>query len=120
MAKINIQEAAGEDTQTEVRRGPSRDRDETQKQLDSLFKQLHTEWVTARHPEPREVAGKLTYSGPTRRLVVAKTDVSALKQMIRRAAALHGVATFFYGDHTRQDGNVTVKFGVTKKPVKAG
>jgi hypothetical protein len=92
------------DEQTEIS-SRSRVRDEDQLQIDSIVTPLAKEWEAANKPEPGN-------TNPYRRLRVKKDDVSGLKSMIRRAAALSKTEPVYWTDKKENDGTVTVKFGL--------
>jgi hypothetical protein len=104
MPAIKIHEAQGEDTQNTVAVA-SRERDETQKHIDQRFKSRFEHWTTAGKPKPDKAPREATD-----RITVAKTDVAALKGMIRRAATLHKTGVVFYKDAKDGNGNTTVKY----------
>lgn len=106
MAQIKLHEAQGEDTQTKVV-AASRERDDTQKHIDDRFKARFDAWNKHGKPAPDKAA---TNREVTDRITVAKTDVAALKGMIRRAATLHKTGVKFYQDAKDGNGNTTVKY----------
>jgi hypothetical protein len=104
---IQFQETPEEDTQTTVRQ-QNRERDEMQQHLDARFQAVLEAWQKARKPRAER--------SPFDRITVAKNDVQALKDMIRRAATLHKHAVVFFQDAKHPNGNVTVKYVPAPKP----
>lgn len=97
-----------DDDQTEVKPPRATDRDEDQIQIDGFVAELATSWQAAGKPKQE--------SAPWRKLIVSKTDVSATKNMIRRACTLAKVSPLYWKDATRPDGRISVKFTVTDPP----
>ena len=92
------------DTQDEIS-SRSRVRDEDQLQIDGIVTPLAQEWEKADKPEPGP-------ANPYRRLRVKKDDVSGLKAIIRRTAALSKAEPVYWTYKKEEDGTVTVKFGL--------
>lgn len=103
-----ISDVAEVPEQTEFAQG--RTRDEFQQKIDREVGHLAENTAKAGWPAPHP--GRLFG-----RYVVAKDDVAALKQVIRRAATLHKVGLLFYKDATTEAGHKVVKFHVKQKPV---
>jgi hypothetical protein len=99
------------DEQTEIS-SRSRVRDEDQLQIDGIVTPLAKEWEEKGKPEPGN-------TNPYRRLRVKKDDVSGLKAMIRRAAALAKAEPVYWTDKKEDDGTVTVKFGLKVATAKS-
>ena len=108
MPQVKFLDTPAKDEQTEVR-PPKSHRDETQRHIDDVFKGLTERWVKAGKPAPADARY------PAHRFVVAKSDVSALKAMIRRAAALHKHDVTWWKDVKTEEGAVSVKFGPAPK-----
>jgi hypothetical protein len=97
-----------DDDQTEVRNTRNTERDEDQQEVDKLTEPLVKSWRDAGQPKQE--------ASPWRKLVVAKTDVSAVKSMIRRACTLYKTVPLYWKDVTRPDGRVSIKYTVTTPP----
>lgn len=112
MPNVKLLPPPEQDTQTEVKlTAAEMDADPTQKHLTEQFAGMVKEWHAAR--KPADINRR-----PFNRVTVAKTDLTAVKDMIRRAAkkAEHGVR--FFQDHRGEDGNVTVKYVPDNPPAK--
>jgi hypothetical protein len=97
----------------------SRERDETQRDIDTDVERLKRAWESAGKPG----ADKLTTPAGFKRAekvayTVEKDDRSPVKGMIRRAATLHKTGLVYAKDTTNQDGTVTIVFTVAPLMVK--